>query len=173
MDEARFGLKTWHRRRWCPKGFRPPWIFEDEYEWLWLYAAVEPATGESFCLYLPRLDGECFEVFLKELEKAYDPDEEIVLVLDGAPSHRSGKVNWPSGIEALPLPRYSPELNPAERWFEELRARLSNRIFESVQELMEALSEALRPYWEDPSALARLTGYGWWVEALSNIRTKS
>jgi transposase len=172
MDEARFGLKTWHRRRWCPKGFRPPWIYEDKYEWVWLYAAVEPETGESFCLYLPRLDAQCFEVFLEELEKAY-PDEEIVLVLDGAPGHRSGKISWPEKIEALPLPRYSPELNPPERWFEELRARLSNRVLESVEEMMEALSEALRPYWEDPSMLARLTGYGWWLEGISNIRTST
>jgi transposase len=172
MDEARFGLKAWHRCRWCPKGFRPPWIFEDNYEWVWLYAAVEPLTGESFCLYLPGVDGECFEVFLEEFEKAY-PDEDILLVLDGSPSHRSGKVSWPLGIEGLPLPAYSPELNPVERWFLELRARLSNRIFESEEEIMEALSEALGSYWEDPSMLAKLTGYGWWLEEISNIRTSA
>jgi hypothetical protein len=69
MDEARFALKVWHRRRWCPRGFRPPWIHQDSYEWLWLYVALESATGESFCLYLPRLDGECFEIFLRELNR--------------------------------------------------------------------------------------------------------
>lgn len=50
MDEARFGLKVWHRRYWRPKGHRPPWQVEDRYKWLWLYAAVEPARKESFCL---------------------------------------------------------------------------------------------------------------------------
>ena len=170
MDEARFGLKTWHRRRWCPKGFRPPWVVEDRYEWLWLYAAVEPATGESFHLYLPRLDGVCFEVFLWELRKAY-PGEQIVLVLDGAPGHRSGRVSWPEGMEALPLPPYSPELNPVERLFEELRAKLSNMVFASVEAMMGTLTEALRPYWETPSTLAGLTGYGWWLEGTSNIET--
>lgn len=151
--------------------FRPPWVFQDKYEWLWLYAAVEPKTGESFCLYLlPRLDGECFEVFLKELNKSY-PDEEIVLVLDGAPGHRSGEVQWPSGIEGLRLPARGPELNPVERWFEELRARLSNTIFEEVAGMMEALGEELRPYWEEPAMLAKLTGYSWWMEGISNIRT--
>jgi transposase len=57
-------------------------------------------------------------------------------------------VSWPEKIEALPLPPRSPELNPPERWFEELRGRLSNGILESVQGMTEALSEALRPYWE-------------------------
>jgi len=81
MDEARFGLKTWHRRWWCQVSFRPPWVFQDEYEWLWLYAAVEPATGEGFCLYLPRLGRDGFEVFVKELKKAY-LGEESMLVLE-------------------------------------------------------------------------------------------
>lgn len=172
MDEARIGLKTFFRRRWCPSGFRPPWTVQDKYEWLWLYAAVEPATGESFCLYLPRLDGDCFEVFLHELGRAY-PDDEIVLVLDGAPGHRSGKVEWPDGIEALRLPPYSPELNPAERWFEELRCPLSNTVFETLGEIMEALTGALREWWEDAPALARLTGYSWWLAGLANMETSS
>jgi hypothetical protein len=34
FDEARFGLKVWHRRRWCPYGTRPPWLHEDRYQWL-------------------------------------------------------------------------------------------------------------------------------------------
>ena len=50
FDEARFGLINWHRRRYCPKGFRPPYVVRRSYEWTYLYAAMEPATGESFCL---------------------------------------------------------------------------------------------------------------------------
>jgi len=53
FDEARFGLINWHRRRYCPKGFRPPWIVRRAYEWTYLYAAVDPTSGESFYLYLP------------------------------------------------------------------------------------------------------------------------
>jgi len=36
LDEGRFGLITWLRRRWCPLGERPAWIVQDDYEWLWL-----------------------------------------------------------------------------------------------------------------------------------------
>ena len=74
-------------------------------------------------------------------------------------------------LEALPLPPYSPELNPVERLFEELRAKLSNMVFASVEAMMGALTEALRPYWETPSILARLTGYGWWLEGILNMET--
>jgi hypothetical protein len=56
FDEARFGLINWHRRRYCPKGFRPPYVVKRSYKWTYLYAAVEPTTGESFWLYLPGMD---------------------------------------------------------------------------------------------------------------------
>jgi hypothetical protein len=53
-----------------------------------------------------------------------------------------------------------------ERWFQEFRRKLSNRAFESVALLQEALSQTLRPYWEESTLLKRLTGYSWWVKAV-------
>jgi transposase-like protein len=138
------------------------------YKWTYLYAAVEPATGESFCLYLPTMDDGCLEMFLAELSKSY-PEHHLIIVLDGAPSHRSEKIVHPENISFLMLPPYSPELDPAERWFEEFRRELSNRVFESVAEMQEALSETLEPYWEDPALLKRLTGYPWWVKAVEAL----
>ena len=131
---------------------------------------MEPSTGESFCLYMPCLNGECFEIFLHEREKAY-PDDEIVLVSDRAGSHTSGRIEWPERIESLLLPACSPELDPVERWFEELRVELSNEVFETEEAIAEALTEAMQPYWEEPERLARLTGYGWWVDAIGSIQT--
>lgn len=170
MDEARFGLKTWYHRRWCPKGHRPPRVHKKKYEWLWLYAAVEPATGESFCMYMSHLDGTCFEVFLRKLQEAY-PEDQIVLVMDRAGSHQNKSVEWPEDIRPLRLPPRSPELNPAERWFRELRRWLSNRVFETTEAIEETLTERLRPYWNDKHLLRRLTGYDWWLDGLANTKT--
>lgn len=169
MDEARIGLKVTHRRSWCPFGHRPPWTHEHEYKWLWLYAAVEPSTGESFVLFLPHTDGVCFEVFLSAMRQA-TPDDPIGLVLDNSGSHTSGHVAWPEGLKPIPLPPYSPELNPAERWFEELRRTLANRIFDTIEDLQNAVTEFLRPYWQNPDKLKRLTGYPWWCEAVEKLR---
>lgn len=108
------------RRRRCPLGGRPPWIVEARYEWLWLYAAIEPTTGASFFLYLPRLDGERFEIFLHEFRRAL-PAGSIALVLDTSGSHINSQFTWPEGIEPVGLPAYSPEWNPAERLVEALR----------------------------------------------------
>lgn len=84
------------------------------YEWTYLYAAVDPMTGESLCLYLPGMDGRCFEMFLKHLSEA-NPEHHLVIVLDNAPSHRSQEIDHPENVSLLPLPAYSPELNPVER----------------------------------------------------------
>jgi transposase len=159
-----------HRRRWCPRGARPPWAVDDRYARLWLYAAVEPTTGESFFLFLPRTDGACLELFLGAFRAAV-PDGAVALVLDGSGGHTSGRVAWPTAVEALPLPAYSPELNPVERLFEELRAALANRVFDSLAGLERALTAALRRYWDDPPALRRLTAYPWWVEGVRSITT--
>jgi transposase len=168
FDEARFGLINWHRRRYCPKGFRPPYTVRRAYEWSYLYAAVDPTSGESFCAYLPGVDGECFEAFLKHLGEAY-ADHHLVVVLDGAPSHRSKEITYPENVSLLRLPRYSPELNPVERWFQEFRRALSNRTFETIELLQEALSQSLKPFWEEPERLRRLTGFSWWLEAIDAL----
>lgn len=124
FDEARFGLINWHRKRYCPRGFRPPYVVRRVYEWTYLYAAVDPTSGENFSLYLPGMDGLCLEAFLERLGEAY-ADHHLLLVLDGAPSHTSGQLELPKNVSFLRLPAYSPELNPVERWFLEFRRALS------------------------------------------------
>ncbi|MGH3148374.1 MAG: transposase [Rubrobacter sp.] len=83
-----------------------------------------------------------------------------------APSHRSEQIAHPENVSLLMLPPRSPELDPVERWFREFRRELSNRAFESVALMQEALTKTLMPYWEDPDLLKRLTGYSWWVKAV-------
>ena len=75
-------------------------------------------------------------------------------------------------MQPLPLPRYSPELNPPERWFEELRKSLANRIFDTLAELETALTEALRPYWDNPAQLVQLVAFPWWREAIQSITSQ-
>ncbi len=125
FDEARFGLISWHKKRCRWLGERPSYTVQRKYEWSWLYAVVEPATGESFRLYLPSLDSRCFEVFPHELSHIY-PDHQLVLVMDNAPAHLTRDLTLPNNISLLPLPPYGPKPNPVERWFLEFRRMLAN-----------------------------------------------
>jgi transposase len=167
FDEGRFGLRVGLRKRWCPCGVRPPWLVHDRYEWLWLYAAVEPATGQSLFLLLPRVTKEWFAAFLATFA-ATTAGDRVGLVLDGSGAHRAD-IPWPAQVVPLPLPRYSPELNPAEQVFRVLRPKLTNRIFATLAELEVAITEHLRPYWEQPAAVQRLTGYPWWLDAVTTM----
>lgn len=119
-------------------------------------------------MYLPGMDDACLKTFLDGLSETY-PDHHLLVVLDGAPSHRSERIEHPENVSVLMLPPYSPELDPAERWFQEFRRELSNRTFETVEYLQEALTHKLVPYWEEPALLRRLTGYPWWVEAVESL----
>ena len=114
------------------------------------------------------MDGLCLEAFLKDLGEAY-ADHHLLLVLDGAPSHTSGQVELPENVSLMRLPSYSPELNPVERWFQEFRRALSNRVFETIELLQEALTNVLEPYWRDPARLRSLAGFPWWVEAIESL----
>ena len=69
-------------------------IVRRTYKWTYLYAALEPTTGESFCLYLPGMDSGCLQSFLEGLSEAYS-DHHLLVVLDGAPSHRSEEIVCP------------------------------------------------------------------------------
>ena len=56
QDESRLGLHLPQPRRLTARGVKPlqPYAPLDEY--YWLYAAVEPATGDAFWLEMPTLD---------------------------------------------------------------------------------------------------------------------
>lgn len=166
-DEGRFGLKTWLRRRWCPRGSRPPWVVGETYEWLWVYVAIEPTHGRAICLLLPHVDGQCFGRFLDTTSAQY-PGEQLLLLLDNAPSHHNQQVDWPANLTPLYLPPYSPELNPAEQVFRHLRKVLSNRVFENLDELESALIDALRTFYEHPEVVISLTNYPWWQHAIGS-----
>jgi transposase len=115
-------------------------------------------------LHLPRVTREWFARFLEAFGAA-TAGERVGLVLDGSGAHRAD-IPWPEHLVPLPLPRYSPELNPAEQVFRVLRPKLSNRIFETLAELETTITEQLQPFWDQPTLLQRLTADPWWTAAL-------
>ena len=163
-DEARFGLRTWHKRRWMAPGCRPDWVGQQRYQWFYLYGAIEPLSGRSLFWIMPDLTAESVKFFVEELRK--EEGGEIALVWDRAGGHRALEGEAPEGITLVFLPSYSPELNPVEQVWKALRKELANRIFESLEELEEAVCEALRELWEQPEVLISMTAYPWWRESL-------
>jgi transposase len=130
-DEARFGRMIEPRRAWAPPGVRPLVAARIEREYGYAYAAVSPHDGALTSLVLPEVNAALMSVFLAEVSRRH-PREFILMVLDGAGWHRAGDLVVPVNMRLQALPARSPELNPAEHLWEELREKwLGNRVFNS------------------------------------------
>lgn len=127
----------------------------------YLFSALSPLTGESF--HLSGIDGfdSCASmVFLTELKKQHR-DEMVILVWDNAPCHRPQVLREIPGLIVLFLPPYSPELNPTERFFLELRKATANQIFKTIEEQEVAIERKLNALTDDILKMKQLLGYDW------------
>lgn len=139
QDEARFGRIADTRRCWCPAPQRPLCQAMITREYTYAYAAVSVPDGALDSLILPHLNTECMQVFVDELARRY-ATERVLMVLDGAGWYRSGELRWPVNIRPLPLPPYSPELNPVEHLWDEIREKsFHNRVFDCLDALRHTL----------------------------------
>ena len=155
------------RRSWSAKGIRAVLPQQQAYSNAYLFTALNPITGNDFHLLLPAMNGDITKVFLLELKKQH-PDKEVVLVWDNAPCHRRKDLHEIEGLTLINLPSYSPELNPAERYFEEIRRITANRIFESLEKCEEVIIRAINE-WSDPEKIKKLTGYDWILEQWGGV----
>lgn len=134
---------------------------QQSYENRYLFSAIAPLSGRSF--HLSGIDGfdtEAAHVFLLELKKKH-PHATVVLVWDNAPCHKPKIHREIPGLIVLFLPPYSPELNPAERFFGELRKATANTIFKTIQEQEAALEKKLNTLIDDTKTMKQLLGYEW------------
>ena len=143
---------------------RPTGTMNIGYEYGYLYAAVNPASGELFGLILPSMTVESMTVFVEEfrrwLKSNGTAETETRLILDGAGAHRSGRISY-GKLDKQLLPPYSPELNPVERFFQELRRELKNKVYESYEEVEKAVEEIFKRYLAKPEAVKKLTNFHW------------
>jgi hypothetical protein len=170
QDETRLGLHLPLHRRLTGYGVKPVQVIEPLYESYWLYAAVEPTTGEAFWWELPTLDAECFGIFLDKFGQAYAESLNIVL-LDQAPAHVAQRVSVPDNVILVWLPAYSPELNPVERLWEDLKGRIDvvdTRLRRSLAALQEHVAGLVQRY--SAAMIASLTGYAYLVEAIDALQ---
>lgn len=162
-DESRLGLHEGTRRRLTARGVKPLQRTLPRYEYFWLFAAVEPLGGASLELEMPALDVPCVQAFLDAFAACY-PESLNLLLWDGAPAHIAHALVIPPNGVLIQLPAYSPELNPVERLWEDLRYRLGSELPSSLAALKEHAAELIRAY--SPQQLASLCGYEYLLQIL-------
>jgi transposase len=149
---------------WALKGTRPLAIVRQKYAWLYVYAFLHPRSGQTHWLLLPTVSIPAFTAALADFAQQVGagPDKHILLVLDQAGWHSSDQVVVPEGIELVPLPSHSPELQPAERLWPLTNEPLVNRSFASLDELDQVLGERCVTLSTMPELVRPLTAYHWW-----------
>jgi transposase len=157
----RTGTRTELKRRWTPQTHRPVCRIKLGYEFTYIYAALAPVRGNLIALLLPDMTGESFQRFLQFFEaqvKKLCPRGKVLLVLDQAAAHHSGSLQS-SKVVLHYLPVASPELNSVERFFQEIRKPLSNRIFKNIGEVEIFLCRVLKKYYKSPKFIVQLCLY--------------
>jgi len=143
QDEARFGQQGTVTRVWAKTGSRPRAVRQTKYEWLYVVGAVCPQSGESVGLLSPSINSDVVNLFIKQFAKEVSPDVHVLLVWDQAGFHTSKKLKIPESMTILPLPPYSPELNPVENLWHYLRSHYwANRIYADYDDLRIAAVDA-------------------------------
>ncbi|MCL2867387.1 MAG: IS630 family transposase, partial [Clostridia bacterium] len=143
QDEAGFGRINKPKYCWCFSGLRPVVPCHHIREYRYAYGAVEPQTGESFFLVLPYCNTDCMNMFLSELAVTF-PNDYILLVTDSASWHRSKSLRIPVNIELFFLPPATPEMNPIEQIWKEIRKQgFRNEIFQTLDKVMDRLCDVI------------------------------
>ena len=158
-DEARFGRMNRPRPCWAPNGTRPQVACQLVREYIYLYGAVSPKDGTCVYLIMPAPDTQCFQIFLETLAKKY-PRQLILLFVDGAGNHRSDDLEVPGNIMLHVLPPYSPELNPQENLWDEIREKIfKNYALKSMDEVYSKLEDAALYIERNPALVRSITSF--------------
>jgi transposase len=166
QDEARFGRISDPRRCWCPRPIRPTVMSMVTQEYCYAYAAVSVADGEFDALILPHVNSDCMQIFLDELSLRHIY-ERIIMIMDGAGWHKASWLRIPHNIRLVFLPPYSPELNPVEHLWDELREKsFGNFVFSSLDALENHLESALLSMEHDRARVHSIVAWPWIINLL-------
>jgi len=89
------------------------------------------------------------------------------MLYDGAPGLRQKQLKVPNNIVLKKLPPYSPQLNPTEAIWDEMREKFClNLVFDRMEAVEEKLIEASLHFEQNPKIVQSITGFKWIVKAL-------
>ena len=168
QDEARFGRISDTRYCWAKKPHRPLVKAMVTQQYTYAYGAVSPHDGRFDSLVLPHVNSDCMQLFITEVASRY-PTENLVMIVDGAGWHKSKGFVLPDNLRLFFLPPYSPELNPQEHLWDELREKFfHNRIFDSLNSFEDQLVAALQRLEQDHDRVQSIVAWDWIINCISN-----
>ena len=168
LDEHRYGLLPVIRRAWGLRGVRIHAPYATRYQWGYLHEAMEVDGANALeLLFTPCIDQDVHAVFLHQIGQS-DPQALHIVIQDQAGFHRpEADPRLPANVRLLPLPAYSPELNPVEKLGDIFKDHVCNRLYPSLRKLEDHILAALHPWRKDAAKVAALIGHGWLLEGVN------
>jgi putative transposase len=158
-DEGGFGRISEPSQCWAPSGLRPLVYHHHIREYEYAYGAVEPKTGEKFFLIMPQANTNCMNIFLRQLSAEF-PKDYILLATDNAAWHKAKALKVPDNIRLFYLPPRTPELNPIEQIWKEIRKRgFKNKIFKTLDDVVDRLCQTINSL--SIESIKNITGRDW------------
>jgi len=87
-----------------------------------------------------------------------------IVLMDNSGAHTAKRLKLPDNVAFVFQPAASPELNPAERVWHDLKGKLAWQTFTTLEELQQELLEHLHHYQND--TLRSLTGFAFLLQAI-------
>jgi len=139
-------------------------VRQQQFKYTYLFGAVCPERGATVGLLLPYANSDTMKIHLEYIDAAIPEGKHAVVVLDQAGWHTTKKLGKFKNLSLLPLPAASPELNPCEQIWKQLRRDyLSNRCFKNEEDLIQACSESWNAFSAQSQSVTSLCARGWAV----------
>ncbi len=164
-DEMRVGLMGTTRRVWGRRGVKVRQRLQLVREWRYLHLVVDPVQGRLWWFWSQTMQATVARTLVEATRAETDL---AALVWDRAPSHRDVSVRA-VGLPLIEQPPYAPELNPAERVFEELRAGIEGIVYPTIDAKVAAVETILAELDADSERVKQLTGWHWIMDTLHQL----
>lgn len=162
QDEARIGQQGTLSRVWARKGTRPRVVRQRQFISTHLFGAVCPDRDEGCAIIVPECNSGMMQIHLDEISKKIEEDSHGIILMDRASWHTTEALIVPENMSLMPLPAYSPELNPVEQVWAKLRKdSLSNRTFKDYDEIVEAAAKAWNSVVNEDGIISQLCSRTW------------
>jgi hypothetical protein len=159
QDEGRFGRISRPHSCWAPPGVRPLVPSQVVREALYVFAAVAPSLGKMCSLILPTANTEMMNLFLEHVSQTFS-GYFIIMQVDQASWHQAKALVIPENIRLIKQPPYSPEVNPVEHIWDDIREKyFHNRVFSSLDILTDTLCQALNILSDNPQRITSMTNF--------------
>lgn len=162
QDETRVGQQGSLTRIWAQKGTRPRVNRQQQFLNAYIFGAVCPERDQGAAIVLPYANIASMKEHLNEISSLIPQGRHGVIVMDQARWHVSNNLHIPENISLLPLPPYSPELNPQENVWQYLKqSYLANRTFDSFDDIVDACCYAWNQFVDRGNNISNMCTRSW------------